>query len=140
MASSRLPPAFQVLGDLRGAAGNLADIGDDLLDCLHNPSGPLLNKRDLARDLFRRGRCLSCERLDFSGDDLKSLACFACPGRLDCGIECQKIGLIGNRVDQGKRSHRSIWKFQQGLRSRHLPSPHSDLPPGQCPWLPWHAG
>jgi hypothetical protein len=51
-------------------------------------------------DFVGRLRGLARQRLDLGGDDSESAAGIASTGGLDGGVQCQQIGLFGDRRDQ----------------------------------------
>jgi hypothetical protein len=61
------------------------DLDAQLIERLLNGGGGL-------RRLQRKGSNFRC-------DDGETLACLACPCRLDRGVQCEKIGLAGDDAD-----------------------------------------
>ena len=90
--------------DSRGDGdGDTADLPDGVADAAdrHNAiGGGGLNRIDLSGDLFGRLRGLTGEFLDLGCDDGKTPSGVTGSRRLDGRIECQQIGLAGDRADQ----------------------------------------
>ena len=91
---------FDGAGDARR---NLVDLRDRRRDFANSSCGLRrihLDCRDLPGDLVGRLGGLRSELLDLAGDDREPLAGVACPGGLDGGVERQKVGLRGDRIDE----------------------------------------
>src|SRR5579859_6496883 len=119
--------AGDVLGDVAGAAGDLADVaaefrrggrlfldrgGDgglqfvdlvddvgDLPDLLRHVCGGALDRGGLAGDVLGGLGRLLRQVLDFPGDNREALAGIACAGGFDGGVQREQIGLLGDHVD-----------------------------------------
>ena len=79
------------LAMLHGAAGAV----DGAFDDIH----ATLERGDAVGNVLCRAGRLVGERFHFRGDDGKTLSGLARAGGFDSGVERQKIGLVGNRLD-----------------------------------------
>ena len=78
-----------------------ANCCDNLMDGCHRYGCRGLNGADLRGDFIGGLRRARGKVFHLCGDNSKPPAAFAGPGSLNRGIECQKIGLLGNGLYQG---------------------------------------
>ena len=62
--------------------------------------GLLLDRLDLGGNRLGRLCRLGGKILHLGGNDGKAFARFSCPRRLDSGVQCQKVRLLGDVGDQ----------------------------------------
>src|SRR6185369_4812854 len=91
-------------GDDRGHLVDLAHGVADFADRLDGGFGRRLDQADVLADLGGRFRGLLGQRLDLVGNDRKTATGVAGAGGFDRRIERQKIGLLGDRLDQAEHA------------------------------------
>ena len=79
--------------------------------------GFFLNGRNLARDLFRCLGCLVRQFLDLGCNDRKALAGLARTGCLDRRVQRQKVGLLGNCLNERDHFADPAGRFRQAVHA-----------------------
>src|SRR5207248_7294037 len=63
-----------------------------------------LNRLDEGGNVFRRATAMFGQLADFVGDDRESASGLSCAGGFDGGVQGEQIGLLGNVVNQDRKS------------------------------------